>query len=453
MSTQAMSGHLNPDRGTYRGTNRATGAKPGNTLAPRSGTAKAPEMLTDTECRKAICPSDRKRLRLTDANGLYLEVSPAGSKRWFWKFYPDGKDSRMGLGSYPVVTLKAARLARDEARKARQAGTNPVQKRQADKLAKATSNATTFEAVAREFHALQIQWSESHATQWLRCMANDLFPWVGSLPIAEVTAPALLHALRRVEARAGQLPHDLREWAGQTFRYGIATGRCERNPAVDLIGALKSHTVKHAAAVLEPAKVGALLRAMDAYAGHPCTRAALPLSALLFQRPGNIRTMEWAEVDTETALWTIPSDKMKRTKEGKANGRPHLVPLAPQALAILADIRPLTGHGRYVFPSIRTGERPMSDNTIRAALQGMGYTNDDMSAHGFRATARTIMAERLSINPEVIEAQLAHGKSGPLGMAYDRTQFMDQRRLMMITWADYLDTLRAGAQIIPIKAA
>lgn len=455
MPPHAMSGHLSQDRGTWRGTNRDTGAKPGNTLAPRSGTAKAPEMLTDTECRKAVCPADTKRLRLTDANGLYLEISPAGSKRWFWKFYPDRKESRLALGSYPDVTLKAARSARDEARKDRQAGTNPVQKRQADKLAKAASNATTFEAVAREFHALKKPgWSDTHAKQWLRCMEKDLFPWLGSLPIAGVSAPILLHALRRVESRGvRQLPSDLREWAGQTFSYGIATGRCERNPAADLAGSLKSHTVKHAAAVLEPTEAGALLRAIDAYAGHPYTRAALPLSALLFQRPGNIRTMEWAEIDTEAALWTIPADKMKRSVAGKANGRPHLVPLAPQALAILADLRPLTGHGRYAFPSIRTGERPMSDNTIRSALRGMGYTNDDMSAHGFRAMARTIMAERLDISPDVIEAQLAHGKSGPLGMAYDRTQFMAQRRVMMTTWADYLDTLRAGAQIIPIKAA
>ena len=297
--------------------------------------------------------------------------------------------------------------------------------------------------------------SSSHAKQWLRCMEKDLFPWVGSLPLTEVSAPLLLQTLRRVEARGvTQMPHDLREWAGQVFKHGIATGRCERNPAAALVGTLTPHTVKHAAAVLEPSEVGALLRGMEAYVGHPYTRAALVLSALLFQRPGNLRAMEWAEVDANAALWTIPSDKMKRRKEGKLNGRPHLVPLAPQALALLEDVRPLTGHGRFVFPSLLTGERCMSDNTIRTALRRMGYSNDDMSAHGFRAMARTLIAERLpGISIDVVEAQLAHGKSGPLGMAYDRAEYMEQRRSMMKAWADYLDTLRAGAQIIPFKVA
>ena len=210
-------------------------------------------------------------------------------------------------------------------------------------------------------------------------------------------------------------------------------------------------TVKHLAAVLDPVKAGELLRAVGVYNGQPVTRAALVLSALLFQRPGNIRAMEWTEVDTDAALWTIPALKMKRTAAGKMNGRPHLVPLAPQALALLADLRPLTGAGRYVFPSLLTGERCMSENTVRSALRRLGYGNDDMTAHGFRAMARTLMAERLpGISVDVIEAQLAHGKSGPLGMAYDRAEFMDQRRAMMVTWADYLDKLRAGAEVIPM---
>lgn len=413
-------------------------------------------MLTDTECRQATCPPESKRRRLTDAGGLYLEVSPAGSKRWFWKLYFNGRESRLALGSYPDVSLKAARSARDAARTAHQSGTNPIHQRRSDKIAKAHSNATTFEAVAREFHTLKkTGWSATHAKQWLRCMEKDLFPWLGTLPLAEVPAPLLLNTLRKVEARgATQLPHDLREWAGQVFRHGIATGRCERNPAVDLIGALTPHTVKHVAAVLDPTSAGALLRSLDAYEGQPSTRAALVLSALLFQRPGNMRSMEWAEIDTDSALWTIPSDKMKRRKDGKLNGRPHHVPLAPQALAALAEVRPLTGHGRYVFPSLLSGERCMSDNTIRSALRRMGYGNDEMSAHGFRAMARTLIAERLpGIAPEVVEAQLAHGKSGPLGMAYDRAEFMEQRRSMMNAWADYLDTLRAGAQVLPFKAA
>ena len=421
-----------------------------------AGTPKAPAMLTDADCKNAICSPDLKRRRVTDSGGLYLEISPAGSKRWFWKFYPDGKESRLALGSYPDVKLKAARVARDAARKSHDAGINPTQQRKADRIAASASNATTFEAVAREFHEAKcIGWSANHARQWLRCCAKDLFPFIGSLPLASISAPLLLNTLRKVEARGTrQMPHDLRDYAGQVFTFGIQTGRCERNPAGDLRGALKRATVKHAAAVLEPAQAGALLRAMDAYIGHPITRAALPLSALLFQRPGNIRAMEWAEIDAQAAMWTIPAEKMKRTVSAKANGRPHLVPLAAQALAILEELRPLTGHGRFVFPSLLSDERCMSDNTVRSALRRMGYDNDEMTAHGFRAMARTLMAERLpGINPDVIEAQLAHGKSGPLGMAYDRAEFIDQRRAMMTKWADYLDRLRVGAQVLPFKAA
>ena len=412
-------------------------------------------MLTDADCRNATCPADLKRRRLTDGGGLYLEVSPAGSKRWFWKFYPVGKESRLALGSYPDVTLKSARAARDQARKTRTAGTNPVQQRKADKLASSASQATTFEAVARELHGAKLDgWSPNHAAQWLRGLAKDVFPWVGSLPLAEVSAPTLLDTLRKVEKRgAVRMAHDLREYAGQVFRYGIATGRCERDPAGDLRGALRPAMIKHAAALLEPMQAGELLRAIDTYSGQPSTRTALALSALLFQRPGNIRAMEWAEVDADAALWTIPSDKMKRGLYGKTNGRPHLVPLAPQALTLLADLRPLTGHGRYVFPSLLTGERCMSENTLRGALRRMGYSNNDMTAHGFRAMARTLIAERLPGIPEggVIEAQLAHGKAGSLGMAYERAEFMDQRRAMMGTWADYLDRLRAGAQVLQFK--
>ncbi|MEI2676758.1 MAG: integrase arm-type DNA-binding domain-containing protein [Burkholderiaceae bacterium] len=415
-------------------------------------------MLTDPDCKNATCPPGKKRLRKTDAGGLYLEVSPAGSKRWFWKFYPAGKESRLALGSYPDVTLKAARSARDAARLSHQAGANPVQKRLADKIASATSSVNTFEAIARELHTAKSTpdgWSETHAAQWLRTLQNDVFPWIGALPLLEVSAPVLLHTLRRVEARGTvRTAHDLREYCGQVFRYGIATGKCKQNPAADLRGALRPFVEQHMAAVLEPAQAGELLRAIQVYAGQPTTRAALELSALLFQRPGNIRQMVWAEIDLDSGLWTIPAAKMKGTAEAKKNRRPHLVPLAPQAVAILRDLHPLTGHGQYVFPSLLTGERPMSDNTVRTALRRMGYSNEQMTAHGFRAMARTLIAERLpGIASDVIEAQLAHGKSGPLGMAYDRAEFMEQRRQMMQAWADYLDRLRDGAQVIPIKAA
>jgi integrase len=414
-------------------------------------------MLTDADCRNATCQSESKRRRLADSGGLYLEVTPAGSRRWFWKFRSAGKESRLALGGYPEVGLKSARLARDDARKSLSMGTNPVQRRKAERAVQAARGAVTFEGVARELHANkagQSGWSRSHAAQWMRSLEKDLFPWLGSLPLVEVSAPVLLSALRRVESRGTiRTAHDLREYAGQVFRYGIATGRCERNPAADLRGALAPYVEKNMGAVLDPVKVGELLRAMVGYAGHPVTRSALALSALVFQRPGNVREMEWAEVDLDLAMWTIPSAKMKRTAAGKANGRPHLVPLARQAVGVLDDLRPLTGHGKFVFPSLLTGERCMSENTLRAALRRMGFTNDDMTPHGFRAMARTLMIERLpGTSADVLEAQLAHGKSGPLGMAYDRAEFMDQRRAMMQAWADYLDGLRDGAQVIPIRA-
>jgi integrase len=265
----------------------------------------------------------------------------------------------------------------------------------------------------------------------------------------------LLDALRKCEKRGAiESAHTLRQTSGQVFRYGIQTGRCERSPSTDLQGALKPIHTKHMAALLEPQKVGELMRAIHDYNGQTMTRVALGLSALLFQRPGNIRQMEWAWVDVDTAMLTIPSQDMKRRKHQKVNGRPHFVPLAQQALDFLQELRPLTGHGRYVFPSLLTGERPMSDNTVNMALRRMGFAKDEMSAHGFRATARTLMIERMpGIAADVIEAQLAHEKSGPLGSAYDRAEFMEQRRKMMAEWADYLDKLRNGADVIQLHKA
>lgn len=413
-------------------------------------------MLTDPDCKNAICPPDLKRRRLTDGGGLYLEVAPKGAKRWFWKFYPDGKESRLALGSYPAITLKAARLARDEARKVRQSGINPVQGRKADKIAKAASSATTYETVAREFHGVKAAgWSSGHATKWIRMSELYLFPHIGALPVSSIKAPTLLSALRKVEAKGIlSTAQDLQQMAGQVFRYGVQAGYCERNPATDLRGALKPHVVKHFAAVLEPVEVGGMMRAIDGYTGQPATVAALKLSALFFQRPVNIRAMEWAWIDLSAALLTIPPSDMKRTKQQKVNGKPHLVPLCTQAVEILMSLKPLTGHGRYVFPGARDHAKPMSDGTVNAALRRLDFGNDDHVAHGFRAMARTMLAERIpGIAADMVEAQLGHGKSGPLGSAYDRAEYMVQRRVMMQTWADYLDRLRAGADVIEFKVA
>jgi integrase len=408
--------------------------------------------LTDLECKRATCPEGKTRARFSDSGGLYLEVAPNGSKRWFWKFYAGGKEKRLALGSYPDVGPKRAREDRDKAKVQLRGGVDPAQKRRLDKLSKHTPHANTFEAVARSLHDTKKRsWSEQHAKLWMRRMEKDLFPWIGALALNDITPQVLLQALRRVEARgANETAHTLCRMAGQVFKFGMA----DRNPADGISSThLRPVNVTHMAAVLEPSKVGELMRAMADYKGQPTTRAALMLSALLFQRPFNIRTMEWAEVDLEAAMWTIPAAKMKRKLHGKINGRPHLVPLAQQAVAILQDLKPLTGHGGYVFPGLHSHERPMSENTVNVALRRLGYSGDEMVAHGFRSMARTLMVEHTDIPADVIEAQLAHGKSGPLGAAYDRAEFMAQRRQMMTTWADYLDKLARGADVIPLNAA
>ena len=390
-----------------------------------------------------------------DGGGMYLLVNASG-KYWRMDYRFDDKRKTLSFGVYPTISLAKARQRREKAREQLADGIDPGVSKRDEKMAKAITAANTFELVAREFHKSKSDsWSTSYAEKWLRGQEKDLFPYIGRLPLATITAPILLNALRRVESRGAiESAHTLRQTAGQVFTYGVQTGRCERNPSADLRGAIKPVIVKHMSAILDPFHVGELLRAIDGYSGQPMTRAALGLSALLFQRPGNIRQMQWSWINFENALLTIPSADMKRSKLQKINGRPHLVPLAPQALQYLAELQQLTGQGKYVFPSLRSGERPMSDNTVNAALRRMGFSQDEMSAHGFRATARTLMVERIpGISPDVIEAQLAHGKSGPLGMAYDRAEFLEQRRKMMVEWASYLDKLRVGAEVIHLRGA
>mgnify|MGYP001084479240 FL=1 len=410
--------------------------------------------LTDTFVRQVKHTGKASGDKYADGGGMYLLVK-AGGRYWRMDYAHAEKRKTLALGVYPEVSLAKARQRRTEARELLAEGLDPGVAKRAEKLATRVAAANTFEAVAREFHATQASgWSPRYASRWIERMEKDLFPHIGKLTLPSITAPVLLDALRKVEKRgANETAHTLRQTAGQVFRYGVQTGRCERSPVSDLHGALKPIVVKHMAAVLEPAKAGELLRAIDGYSGQPMTKAALALSALLFQRPGNIRQMEWAWIDFGKAMLTIPSQDMKRRLQQKINGRPHFVPLAPQAVTILKELQPLTGHGRYVFPSLRTGERAMSDNTINAALRRMGFASDEMSAHGFRAMARTLMIERIhGISADVIEAQLAHGKSGPLGAAYDRAEFMEQRRSMMREWADYLDKLRTGAEVVPLRA-
>jgi len=409
--------------------------------------------LTDTALKTA--KPQEKLYRLSDSGGLYIEIAPSGGKWWRLKYRHDGKEKRLSLGTYPDTSLKDARDRRDQARRDLAAGIDPGAKRKAEKATRTELAANTFEAVAREWHQAVhcAAVTEGHAARTLLRLEQDAFPWIGAAPIAEVTAPKLLDALRKVEARGGiETAHRVRQACGQVFRYGIATGRCERDPAADLRDALQPVIVKHHAAITDPRKVGELLRAFDDYQGLPTTRAALKLAPLVFLRPGELRQAEWSEFDLDAAVWTVPAARMKRTKQQKVSGAPHLVPLSRQAVAVLRELEPLTGRGRYVFPSPRGGSRPMSDNAVLSALRRMGFAKDEMSGHGFRAMARTIMVEKLNMHPDVIEAQLAHGKSGPLGAAYDRAEFMEQRRNMMTAWADYLDRLRVGAEVMPLRA-
>lgn len=402
--------------------------------------------LTDTFVRQVKHSGKPAGDKHTDGASMYLLVKAAG-KYWRFNYRFAGKRKTLALGTYPEITLAKARQRRDRARELLAEGLDPGLAKRAEKLATAAAAANSLEAVARELHATKASsWSATYAARWIERMEKDVFPHLGRLRLPDITAPMVLEVLRKVEKRgANETAHTLRQTTGQVFRYGVQTGRCERNPVTDLHGALKPLVVQHMAAVVEPRKAGELLRAIHDYSGQPMTRTALQLSALLFQRPGNIRQMEWAWVNLDGGMLTIPAQAMKRRLHQKINGRPHLVPLAPQAVAILRELHPLTGHGRYVFPSLRTGERPMSDNTVNAALRRMGFASDEMTAHGFRAMARTLMGERLpGIDPEVIEAQLAHGKTGPLGAAYDRADYLEQRRKMMRTWADYLDRLRRG---------
>ena len=411
--------------------------------------------LTDTFFKNLKWAGAAAGEKHTDGQGLYLLVKATG-KYWRMNYRFAGKQKTLAIGVYPAVTLAKARQRRDKARELLADGIDPSKTKQVEKQAQVAAATNTFELVAQEFHQTKLDaWSASYAEKWLRLIAKDLFPYLGSLPLPTITAPLLLDAIRRVEKRGKhETAHTLRQSAGQVFRYGVQTGRCDRNPALDLHGALKPVVTKHHAAILEPTELAGLLRAIHGYTGQITTRVALVLSALLFQRPGNIRAMEWAWIDFDRAMLTIPSADMKRRVHQKLNGRPHLVPLARQALQQLQEIKPLTGRGRYVFPGLRSNTRPMSDATVRAALQRMGYDQETMSAHGFRASARTILIEQFpGISADVIEAQLAHGKSGPLGMAYDRAEFVTQRVAMMQVWADYLDTLRTGAQVIPFQAA
>ena len=412
-------------------------------------------MLTDKDCINAICPTDKKQARFADSGGMYLQVSPKGSKRWFLKYRVGGKEKQLALGSYPKVSLKSARLARDAAKLQKSDGVDPVQAKKLDKLKNTRHGGDTFKAIALEWYGKQApQWSESHAGRMLRQFERDLFPWIGERPIGEIHAMELLAALHKVEERGALETADRALMlARQVWEYWLPTADVQqRNITEGLKTRLTPYRGKSFAAIVEPARFGDLLRAIKTYKGGPTVRTALQLAPMLYQRPGNLREMEWAELDLDAALWTIPSMKMKRTKEEKENGEPHAVPLPTQALTLLRAIQPLTGHGRYVFPGERSHDRPISDNSVRSGLYALGF-GKEQTWHGFRASARTMLVDELNLDPLAIEANLAHAVKDSNGRSYNRTQYLKQRFDMVQQWADFLDKLARGADVIPIKAA
>jgi integrase len=397
--------------------------------------------LSDVNIRKAK-PADKTQ-RLFDGGGMYLELSPAGGKWWRLKYRFGGKEKRLSLGTYPDTGLSDARGKRDAARKLLAAGVDPGEQRKATKAAGAERSANSFEVVAREWHAKQsATWVELHASRIMLRMENDIFPWLGSRPIADITAKEFLATVNRiVERGAVESAHRVLQNCGQVMRYAIATGRAERNPVTDLRGALPPVKQTHLAAITDPQAIGGLLRAIDVYKGSFVTRCALQLAPLLFVRPGELRQAEWVEFDLDAAQWNLPAEKMKMRE-------PHLVPLAPQAVAILRELHALTGRGRYLFPSSRSPQRPMSNNGVLSALRRMGYGTEEMSGHGFRAMARTVLDEVLHFRPDYIEHQLAHAVKDPNGRAYNRTAHIAERRKMMAAWADYLETMKVGGSVV-----
>jgi integrase len=408
--------------------------------------------LTELQVSKA--KPKEKQVTLFDGGGLFILITPSGGKLWRFKYRFEGKEKLLAFGTYPEISLADARQRREEARKHLAHGIDPSAIKKAQKFSP-DNDANSFEVVAREWHGkFKESWSPSHAHTTITRLERDIFPWMGKRPISEIEPTDVLSVLQRIESRgAGETARRMKIVCGQVFRYAVATGRAKRDQTVDLKGALKPVISKHMAALTDPKEVAPLLRAIDDYKGSFVVKCALQLAALFFVRPGELRAAEWSEIDLETAEWNIPVERMKLSLKAKQErkGKSHLVPLSSQAITILKELKPLTGHRKYVFPSPRSPLRPMSDNAVLSALRRMGFAKDEMSGHGFRAMARTILDEVLQVRPDFIEHQLAHAVRDPNGRAYNRTAHLAERRKMMQTWADYLDKLKKGANVISMK--
>lgn len=403
--------------------------------------------LSDTTVRAAKPAS--KAFKLADERGLYLVVTTAGGKLWRYDYRLNGSRKTLAIGQYPEISLKDARGRLEEARKLLANGEDPAVIKQAQKAAKHERSANSFEIVARRWHKKNVSdWTPSYASKTIRLLERDIFPWIGGEPVADLEAPKFLTVARRIETRgAVETAHRALQACGQIMRFAVAEGLASRNPIGDLRGALKTAVTRHMASVTDPARVAELLRAFDAFNGTFTVQSALKLAPLVFTRPGELRQAKWADIDLDAAVWSIPAESMKMRQ-------PHIVPLSRQAISIFREIHPLTGHLEYVFPGARDPKRAMSDAAVNAAMRRLGIdTKTELTGHGFRAMARTILHEVLKYPPEVIEQQLAHKAAGPLGEAYARAKFLDQRAPMMQAWADYLDKLKAGGQVLPFKVA
>lgn len=400
--------------------------------------------LTDTAIKNAK-PAEKPR-RLSDEKGLYLEISPRGGKWWRLKYRFANKERRLSLGTYPEVSLAEARERRDAARKLVAAGVDPSQERKREKAAQAERASNTLESVAKEWLAAQ-GWASNYREKVEGRLKRWIFPLLGDRPLRDITAPELLTALRRIEAAGNvETARRAKQHVSRAYRFAMAAGKADANPAAGLEEALQAKPkATHFAAVTDPDRLGELLRAIDGFQGTPAVTAALRLAPLLLVRPGELRRAEWDEIDLDGALWAIPAEKMKMRQA-------HLVPLPTQAVAMLRHLQPWTSRSRYVFPGGRSAHRPMSENALNAALRRVGYAKGEVTVHGFRATARTLLDEVLGFRPDYIEHQLAHQVRDANGRAYNRTTFLEQRRVMLQRWAGYLDELRAGeAKVVPLR--
>lgn len=400
--------------------------------------------LTDTQVRSA--KAQPKDYKLADGGGLFLLITPTGGKLWNMKYRFDGKEKRLSFGAYPALSLADARHRREDAKKLIANGVDPGEMKKSIKQAKIALEENSFEIIAREWHTkFYTQWSKVHADTIIDRLEKEVFPTLGSKPISDISTPDVLAVLRRMESRGALgTAHRIRTMCRQIFRYAIATGRATRDPAADLQGALPPVKYGHRAAIIDPKQLAPLLRAIDGYEGSFVVKRAMQLLPMFFCRPGELRSAEWSEFDFDGAIWSIPAERMKM----KA---PHIVPLCSQAVNLLLELRPLTIHSKYVFPCHRTPLRCMSDNAINACLRRMGFEKSEVCAHGFRATARTILDEVLQVRPDFIEHQLAHAVKDPNGRAYNRTAHLAERKKMMQLWADYLDGLKQGAKVIQFR--